>query len=351
MMEEGVIDISESKSVDDKSRNEHKRKLGRERWQRWDKKQKVTKQARKEEEEKAAKKEKKRVKNMNLYNRRYFSPTSKLMDQLSFYHVNHVLSALSALCVLFRVRSDVDINQRKSNAILIINDGLLFELYACLQKRIGNSRVVVAGFELFSNLLSCYPFQHTSLRCTRKPPCKLWYDLFFVVIKRRDSCLNMAVKALYISLSEVYHRSTNRDRAAEAMFTATLDEETIILALISAKVVDIGHALSIYGKVILYGSDVYREEACKVVCSVVVDQATVELSIMTDAVAILFQLLKNDENKMLLIGPVADGVKERIKPYAYYMQGKIRRSDDGDKRLLMHKTNVVTVYDLLSKNK
>ena len=166
------------------------KKLGRERWQRRFSKNQAIKSKQKKDKADALRKEKKHIKNLTAKWRSTLSPTGKLMDQLSFKDVHHVLAGLSALCALFRVCSDVDSTQQRSNAILIVNDGLLYELYACLHKRIENVSVAVLGSELFASVLSLYPFSErcTTLRSTEKPwydgHGKLFYDLFFVVIKR-----------------------------------------------------------------------------------------------------------------------------------------------------------------------
>ena len=358
-MEAENIVVSKSKIEDVENHDEHRKRLARERKQRSREAIQRATQQRMEQENEAAKKEKKRINNLTAKWRSTLSPTGKLMDQLSFKDVHHVLAGLSALCALFRICSDVDYTQQRSNAILIVNDGLLYELYDCLHKRIENVSVVLLASELFASVLSLYPFSErcTTLRSTTKPwydgHGKLFYDLFFVVIQRRDSCLDMSIKALNSLLCEVYARSTHRDRIAESKFTGTVDEETIILTLIATNVIDVGYGLSIYSKIIASGADTYRERACQVVCAVVVaQQAPVSLSLMTHAVEIFVKLLKNDDNKTLLMGPVGNGVKDRLQVYAFYWQGKIPRSYEGDKQFFMHSTHdVVAVYELLSKRK
>ena len=299
-MEEDSVDVPTRQIVDGESHVDHVRSLGRKRKQRWDKKQQATKQARKDEETKAIKTVKKRAKNVNEKRRRSLSPIVKLVETLSYKSTNYVVSAMRSLSEI--LRSCADITERRTTAITIINEEGMILLFGRVQKQCKVVSLTVAALELFSNLLSTKPFGArctSSLWCFRKPPSRCWYDLIFVVIKQRDDCLNMAIKALYMLLWEVFNRATISDRAAEVVFTATADEESLVLTLLSSKVVDVGHALSIYSKITLHGPNIYREDACKVVCSIVVDQAmeklsAATLSIMTDAVDIIFQLLKND---------------------------------------------------------
>ena len=304
-VEEKTIEGIKIGIVEDDLTAGYRREQGRVRWHRWNEKQQSTKRACKYEEKKAIKTVKKRAMNGNEKRRRSLSPIIKLVETLSYKSTNYVVSAMRSLSEI--LRSCADITERRTTAITIINEEGMILLFERVQKQCKVVSLTIAALELFSNLLSTKPFGArctSSLWCFRKPPSRCWYDLLFEVIKQRDDCFNIAIKALYMLLWEVFNRGTISDRAAEVVFTASADEESLVLTLLSSKVVAVGHALSIYSKITLHGPNIYREDACKVVCSIVIDHAMVTLSaatlsVMTDAVDIIFQLLKNDENKSL----------------------------------------------------
>ena len=346
-MVEDFIDHSKCKIVDDDICNDHKRKLARERKRKSRKSIERTAHQCEMDEMKAAKKEKKSIKNKNEKRRRNLTPTAKLVEQISFRSGQYVSSALSELLVSFR--NDGGKTFQRTNAIHLINNGVLQQLYACIRKRFGSSSVVVVALELFSWLMTVDPFTvyGWDVKCTEQLPYKMWYSLLFDVIKQRGPTLNMAVKSLYLVLSDGFRSCyKGSDLVVACISTATLDEEAVILALLFSKLVDVGQALYIYSKIILYGPSIYREDACKVVCSIV-DVSTVELSILIVAVDVMHQLLNNDENLKLVKGQVGTGVAERIKPYADYRFCAVAPSADRDKRLLMPSPNVVEVYKLL----
>ena len=275
MMSENSLHPSKRKVVDDTNNNEHKRKLGRERKQKWDSKKKDTIQQCKLVKAKAVKKEKKRIENQNKNRRRNLTQTAKLVEQICYRSVQYVSSALSELLVSFR--SDEGKTFKRAKAILIMNDGVLQQLYACIRKRIESTCVVMAALELFSWLMTVDPFSDYGwdVKCTEELPCKMWYTLLFDVVKQRGPCLIMAVKSLYLLLSDGFRSCyKGSDGVVASISTATVDEEAVILSLLSSKLVDVEHALYIYSKLILHRPNIYREDACKVVCSIIVDLST-----------------------------------------------------------------------------